>query len=581
MGKNLILTQYLRNYLIRDQIQNSATGKKKDYNDKILLVTKDETGKKTMNFIEKPERHVYVLKKEYQTAEYGLKPAVDRDKVNEYIVDENKKFEQMRDILVENGDGSAAVKYEAIRNNSGMPYFEQQRALEQTVIKHPFVYNSDGDLTDQYIARFNEYYNAEENDDRVELTKGFFDIEVDGSDISGFPNEEEAPAEVNIITYFDNASNTCFTYCLKYDTDTYRESSEDGSFKDIIKTLEARYDGRDIKFVIKEFDREIDLIKAFFHQAVEVSRNDFMSGWNSIFDMLTLYNRLSIHLGQNPADYFCPSDAKYKYVNIKKDHLAADPADTSHTFDITGYTNWIDEETLYANITKPSGKRESYSLDYIGEYELNEHKDHFDGDIKTLHLNDYRTFMLYNIQDVILLSDIEHKTQHINLLYKISEVTNTRISKALKKTVSIRNFGEKHYALSGKVMSNNLSHLYPKNGKIPGAFVADPNYMDHVGIVGPDGKKSDRLFRFAADMDANSMYPSNIRAYNITPEAEKFTIIYKDIDPTTKELLNETPTFVDDLLSNDGFSFSQKYYKYPTVREMKAFIDSQLQEEEK
>jgi len=49
-------------------------------------------------------------------------------------------------------------------------------------------------------------------------------------------------------------------------------------------------------------------------------------------------------------------------------------------------------------------------------------------------------------------------------------LTNTRISKALRKTVSIRNFGEESYFESGKVMGNNHSELYPDAGKIPGAL---------------------------------------------------------------------------------------------------------------
>ena len=66
------------------------------------------------------------------------------------------------------------------------------------------------------------------------------------------------------------------------------------------------------EFIIKEYDREIDLIKAFYDQVNE-NKNDFISGWNSVFDNLTLKNRIKKH-GIDPKDIICPPEMKYKFV---------------------------------------------------------------------------------------------------------------------------------------------------------------------------------------------------------------------------------------------------------------------------
>jgi len=99
-----------------------------------------------------------------------------------------------------------------------------------------------------------------------------------------------------------------------------------------------------------------------------------------------------------------------------------------------------------------------------------------------------------------------------------------------------------------------------------------------MGIKDITGKLSNRLFRLAADMDAKSMYPSIIQAYNITPEAEVGTISYTEKDPTTGDVVDKTDQFVDDYLSNNGFLFAQKYMNLPGITEMNAELHKSMKE---
>lgn len=100
--------------------------------------------------------------------------------------------------------------------------------------------------------------------------------------------------------------------------------------------------------------------------------------------------------------------------------------------------------------------------------------------------------------------------------------------------------------------------------------VADPKLMNPVGIKQLSGELSNRIFRFAADLDASSMYPSSIRAYNITPEAEMCTIKVKDT--VNDEEVDKTGEFVDHYLANDPMLFCQKYMNLPTIEQMEEFI---------
>lgn len=434
---------------------------KRTFHDKIMIVTKDADGNKSMKFIEKPKRTFYVMKQEYDDG-VTYHPAVPLEWTNKVVTYEKDKVKSIVDNIP---DPQLLMQYQqsqsAYKNGDSRSAYETKKMIE----KDRRVFDSDSNIVDHYIAKFNKAYDMP---DKYSITVGVYDIEVDGSKIQGFPDEESALAPVNIITYFNSRDNICYSYALRYDTDDYKNTMHDNA-TEILDALNKRYDGRNIKFVIKEYDDELDLITKFFEQVNE-DKLDFMIGWNSVYDNLTLLNRLKKIATIPPEEIMCPDDAKYKSVYFKKDDRALDVADTFHIFDIVSYSTWIDEQTLYANVTKPTGKRESYSLDYIGEYELGEHKDEYEGDIKTLHLNHYRQFILYNIQDVILLFDIEKKLGYLNLVYTISHVTNTRVSVSLKKTISIRNFGELHYFESGKVMSNNHSERYGNGGKIPGAL---------------------------------------------------------------------------------------------------------------
>jgi hypothetical protein len=55
----------------------------------------------------------------------------------------------------------------------------------------------------------------------------------------------------------------------------------------------------------------------------------------------------------------------------------------------------------------------SYSLDAIGEYELNERKTQFEGTLDQLYNQHFKKFIEYNRQDTLLLHKLDRKLQFL------------------------------------------------------------------------------------------------------------------------------------------------------------------------
>lgn len=453
-GKQLINTIYLN---------------KKNANSnysKIILITKDEKGNKNFDVIEKPQFTFAITKEEYWDG-----------KVRNYIEKEKVKYvkcyyDYMVDAMDKNLNDSNFSNMVQSAKNSG---YDSWNKIKDLHLDYRF-HLSDKNIQDFYIDNFLKSY--PQDDETVNnffgLTKAFFDIEVDSSEIEGFPDPEKAEAPINTIGLFDEQTYTLHSFNLMYEHDGYFEVMDN---KDkFIEELREKYRwieeklGIEIKYEIYEFNSEIELIQEFFNLINYEIKPDFLSAWNVSYDFCTIHNRI-LKLGYDPAEIMCPEEFPYKYVSYKLDERNQDPSEKNDTYTLTGYTMIVDLMCLYASLTKASGKRESYSLDYIGELETGMTKDVLETSIKTAHFDNYRQFLTYNIQDVIMLFMIELKTKHLDAIYSLAMMTRTRLDKTMKKTVSIRNYAELFYRKNGYVMSNNHSKLYPRTGeKIKGAL---------------------------------------------------------------------------------------------------------------
>ncbi len=160
----------------------------------------------------------------------------------------------------------------------------------------------------------------------------------------------------------------------------------------------------------------------------------------------------------------------------------------------------------------------SYRLDYIGEMEVGENKVAYEGTLDDLYKKDFDKFIEYSRQDVMLLVKIDQKKKFIGLANQIAH-SNSVLFKTTMGSVTLVEqaiLNEMHdmgmIAPCKKIDLDEYvefdfdeednGETYDK-GPVVGAYVAKPKIglQEQIGCV-----------------DINSLYPSAIRALNISPE---------------------------------------------------------------
>jgi DNA polymerase elongation subunit (family B) len=151
--------------------------------------------------------------------------------------------------------------------------------------------------------------------------------------------------------------------------------------------------------------------------------------------------------------------------------------------------------------------QESYSLNYIGEVELDDKKIPYEGSLWDLSVNDWQTYVDYNIQDVKLIVDLDHELNYIDLLRFIAYLGLCSIESAVN-TLPVINGA---VAIRARFRDEKIpTFIRPKiEGKIPGGYVAKPKLGFSQNVV---------------SFDANSLYPSVMISLNMSPETKLGTL---------------------------------------------------------
>jgi DNA polymerase elongation subunit (family B) len=161
----------------------------------------------------------------------------------------------------------------------------------------------------------------------------------------------------------------------------------------------------------------------------------------------------------------------------------------------------MDYMQLYRKYTYE--ERHSYSLDAIGEYEDLGSKTTFEGTLDQLYNLNFRTFIEYNRQDVVLVNKIDKKLKFLDLANSIAH-ENTVLLPTTTGAVAVTEqaiINEAH--ARGMVVPNRKQYGDNQDTQAAGAYVAYPKkgLHDYIGSI-----------------DINSLYPSAIRALNMGPE---------------------------------------------------------------
>lgn len=312
--------------------------------------------------------------------------------------------------------------------------------------------------------------------DAPKLNIAFWDIEVDFDPERGYASPEDAFMPITAIAVYLQWLDTLICLAVPPKTLTMDEARE--LVKDIPNTI--------------LFETEAEVLDTFLNLIEDA---DVISGWNSEgFDVPYTVNRVTKALSKDDTRRFClwnKFPKKREYEKYGK---------TAWTYDFSGRVH-LDSLNLYRKYTYE--ERHSYSLDAIGEYELSERKTQYEGTLDQLYNNDFRTFILYNRQDTMLLDKLDKKLKFMDLANTLAH-ENTVLLQTTMGAVAVT-----EQAIINEAHSRNLivpsraSRDEDANNQAAGAYVAYPKKGLHDWI---------------GSMDINSLYPSAIRALNMGPE---------------------------------------------------------------
>lgn len=334
------------------------------------------------------------------------------------------------------------------------------------------------------------------------LNVGFFDIETDWDDERGYSEAVDAFNPITAITIYKSHTKELITLALRPHTVTQEEAFE----------LEREFENTEIY----DYDDEANMLLRFLEIIQDI---DVFTGWNSeIYDIPYVVNRIKRLLGEDAARLFCLWDKE----PIEKEVLSF--GRPRQTYDFPGRPH-LDYQNLYKKHN--TQQLHSYRLDFVSEMEVGANKTKYEGTLDDLYKKDFRLFIEYNRTDVILLVKIDAKRKFLDLSNQVAHdncvfLKTTMGSVALVEQAiinSIHEFGM--VAPDRKIKIDDLEDIKDEEDELSwyydddsdddedekkpvvGAYVAVPK----VGIHNDIGC-----------IDINSLYPSCIRALNMSPE---------------------------------------------------------------
>lgn len=241
------------------------------------------------------------------------------------------------------------------------------------------------------------------------------------------------------------------------------------------------------------FKEEADMLNAFIDV---IDDADIISGWNSeAYDIPYVVNRIKRVLGKHEARRLCLWDQPPKVREFERG------GKTQPTYDLIGRVH-MDYMQLYKKYNYE--ERHSYALNAIAEAELGESKLQYDGTLDELYNDDFKTFLEYNLQDTRLLDRLDKKLQFIDLANSIAHSSCVLIQTVMG-AVAVTD-------------QNVLMEAHSRNLVCPNKKHGDRETEDNRAAGGWVATPKRGLHKWLGSTDMKSLYPSVIRALNMSPE---------------------------------------------------------------
>ena len=592
LGSDLVILDATYHFPNKQQVE-SYNGVKTVYTpDTMTIVYKDNTtGKKGIEVIENPKYVFYMLKNNIPTPNYDMffTDMKNLDEITCRYRDINKAIAEKLD-QYEGTTKYTDLYKKNVRDGNYKANMDFQKSRR--------VFGSDIPINDFYRMRFAEQYKNTE----TPVSRAYLDIEVDVKlSPTDFPTNGNCP--INAISYFEHDTKRLFTFLLNQKdvnpksnefctTVNNREFNEE--FKGFLNETLGSEKVKDFKLEniqtkVLTYNDELTLLKDLFGY-INYTKPDFLMVWNMSFDIPFIINRI-LALGGNPKEIMCIHDISPLYENcnyiVDSDH--EDFSTKGDYADITSYTVYLDQLIQFASRRRGGAQYRSYSLDYIGNEMAGVQKLHYENiaaNVMELPYNDYRTFVKYNMMDVLVQYCIEFKADDILYVFDKALLNCTEYKKVHRQTIYLSNRATIMFKNFGNyVLGNNLNKFKPKpTVKYEGAYVADPckfgdKYKDKVNGV-PIMRASN-----AIDFDFTRLYPSITQEYNMAPNTEIGYIkipnkIYESENATHNEKYTRSGQFIEDMTSECDIEFAHRWFNLASFKEAYADIIEYFNTEE-
>lgn len=309
------------------------------------------------------------------------------------------------------------------------------------------------------------------------LHVAFFDIETSFNQATGgWSQPSEAKNYITSISVYLQWSGTML--CLAIPPETLTKE-------------EAEKIANEVGNVIL-FDKELDMLSAFMDVIEDA---DIVSGWNSAgYDIPYIVNRIKQVMGRHEARRLCLWGQEPKARSFEFGGKEVP------TYDLIGRIH-MDYMELYKKYNFE--ERHSYALNAISEIELQDHKVEYVGSLDELYNDDFKLFLEYNIHDTRLLDKLDRKLQFIDLSNAIAHANCVLIPTTMG-VVAVTDQALLMEAHNKGLVAMNKKHSKDANeSRAAGGWVATP-------------KKG--LHKWIGSTDMKSLYPSVIRAFNMSNE---------------------------------------------------------------
>ncbi len=360
------------------------------------------------------------------------------------------------------------------------------------------------------------YDNKELKADISKINYCIIDIEVEIGEDGSYSKAEDATNTINLITMYFSQSNRLVTLGLN------------------------EYTGNDP--LVKEY-HWIHSEKMLLEKAIEIFRKEraqIITGWNcKFYDLLYIVKRseiLGIEKNFSPLNRY--------FIKTKKENN-----DILYEVKFEGIAI-LDYMELYKKFTYT--QRDSYSLQNIGMIEVGEGKVNYEGTINDFSKTDWNGFVVYNVQDVLLVKKFECGNPDAKDLKKRAGLKLIELAVILSYEALIP-FDEVFSSMA-VITGCFLKFLHKKNMVLP-----DRSFTEREKIPGAYVMCNPGFHKSLISFDFESLYPTIIRQWNISIETLVKDPPKHEIKNLYKTPLSEYKTW--ELESGEKITIGGIYFK--------------------